>query len=186
MTPQGEPAKQKLPVPIVIVIVLAVGFGLCSCLGILAAIAIPNFIKFQSRSKQTECKSRLKAAYNSERSMFSERDVYSENPQELGLADDSTRSVLVFGPSAPPFGKGPNPEGLAAAAASHAHGRLGVQGQCPGDCSVTIACAANVDNDEEIDVWSISTVERVGSGGQHIAAGVPYNDFNDLTDREGD
>src|SRR5688500_8075870 len=99
MTPEPQQEKKKgLPVPVVIVIVIAIALGACSCIGILAAIAIPNFIKFQSRSKQSECKARLKAVYTAERSVFAEKDLYSENPSELGLMDDSTRSVIVFGP----------------------------------------------------------------------------------------
>ena len=36
-------------------------------IGILAAIAIPNFVKFQCRSKQSEARSSLKAIYTAEK-----------------------------------------------------------------------------------------------------------------------
>ena len=39
-------------------------------IGILAAIAIPNFIKFQCRSKQSEAKSQLKSMYVAQESYF--------------------------------------------------------------------------------------------------------------------
>lgn len=45
-------------------------------IGILAAIAIPNFIKFQCRSKQSEAKGNLKALYVSEESYRAEADIY--------------------------------------------------------------------------------------------------------------
>ena len=45
-------------------------------IGILAAIAIPNFIKFQCRSKQSEAKSQLKSMYVAQESYFAEHDVY--------------------------------------------------------------------------------------------------------------
>lgn len=45
-------------------------------IGILAAIAIPNFVKFQCRSKQSEAKGNLKALYVSEESYRAEGDKY--------------------------------------------------------------------------------------------------------------
>jgi type IV pilus assembly protein PilA len=46
-------------------------------IGILAAIAIPNFVKFQCRSKQSEAKGNLKALYVSEESYRAEADAYA-------------------------------------------------------------------------------------------------------------
>jgi type IV pilus assembly protein PilA len=46
-------------------------------IGILAAIAVPNFIKFQCRSKQSEAKGNLKALYVSEESFRAEADTYT-------------------------------------------------------------------------------------------------------------
>jgi type IV pilus assembly protein PilA len=57
-------------------------------IGILAAIAIPNFIKFQARSKQSECKSNLKAVFTAERSYFQEKDNYSSCIRKFGFAPE--------------------------------------------------------------------------------------------------
>ncbi|HCF60206.1 MAG TPA: prepilin-type cleavage/methylation domain-containing protein [Myxococcales bacterium] len=57
-------------------------------IGILAAIAIPNFIKFQARSKQSECKGNLKAIFTAERSFFQEKDRYSVRFREFGFAPE--------------------------------------------------------------------------------------------------
>ena len=46
-------------------------------IGILAAIAIPNFIKFQARSKQSEAKSSSKAIFSAEKAWFGEKDTYA-------------------------------------------------------------------------------------------------------------
>jgi type IV pilus assembly protein PilA len=46
-------------------------------IGILAAIAVPNFIKFQCRSKQSEAKGNLKALYVSQESYRAENDSYT-------------------------------------------------------------------------------------------------------------
>jgi type IV pilus assembly protein PilA len=57
-------------------------------IGILAAIAIPNFIKFQARSKQSEAKSNLKAIYTAERSYYQEKDTYSPLLSTVGFAPE--------------------------------------------------------------------------------------------------
>jgi len=54
-------------------------------IGILAAIAIPNFIKFQARSKQSEAKTNLKALFQAEKSYFSERDTFSSALNQFGF-----------------------------------------------------------------------------------------------------
>lgn len=45
-------------------------------IGILAAIAIPNFIKFQAKSKQSEAKANLKAIFTAKKSALAERNNY--------------------------------------------------------------------------------------------------------------
>ena len=57
-------------------------------IGILAAIAIPNFIKFQARSKQGEAKANLKAWFTSQRAYLQEKDRYSENVQTVGFSPE--------------------------------------------------------------------------------------------------
>jgi type IV pilus assembly protein PilA len=46
-------------------------------IGILAAIAIPNFLKFQAKSKQSEAKTNLKGIYTAETGYFGENNAYS-------------------------------------------------------------------------------------------------------------
>ena len=47
-------------------------------IGILAAIAIPNFLKFQAKSKQSEAKTNLKGVYTAETAFFGENNTYSD------------------------------------------------------------------------------------------------------------
>jgi type IV pilus assembly protein PilA len=47
-------------------------------IGILAAIAIPNFVKFQCRSKQSEAKTNLKAMYVAYQGYYSEFSNYPD------------------------------------------------------------------------------------------------------------
>lgn len=57
-------------------------------IGILAAIAIPNFIKFQAKSKQTEAKANLKAVFTAQRSQYQEHDKYLTTVDELGFTPE--------------------------------------------------------------------------------------------------
>jgi type IV pilus assembly protein PilA len=57
-------------------------------IGILAAIAIPNFIKYQARSKQAEAKQALRAYFMAERHYFSEADQYTGDMGAVGFAPE--------------------------------------------------------------------------------------------------
>jgi type IV pilus assembly protein PilA len=57
-------------------------------IGILAAIAIPNFIRFQARSKQSEAKANLKSLFTAQRSQFQEKDRYLTNIRTLGFSPE--------------------------------------------------------------------------------------------------
>ncbi|MFA5807877.1 MAG: prepilin-type N-terminal cleavage/methylation domain-containing protein [bacterium] len=50
-------------------------------IGILAAIAIPNFLKFQAKSKQSEAKSNLGAIYTGQVSFFGEANTFGNFDQ---------------------------------------------------------------------------------------------------------
>jgi type IV pilus assembly protein PilA len=57
-------------------------------IGILAAIAIPNFIRFQARSKQAEAKTNLKAIFTGQKSRFGERDAYALALGDIGFSPE--------------------------------------------------------------------------------------------------
>jgi type IV pilus assembly protein PilA len=63
-------------------------------IGILAAIAIPNFIKFQAKSKQSEAKNNLKAVFTAQRSQFQEYDAYLTNVGVLGFSPERANRYL--------------------------------------------------------------------------------------------
>jgi prepilin-type N-terminal cleavage/methylation domain-containing protein len=64
--------------------------------GILAVIAIPNFIKFQARSKQSEAKSNLKVIYTAEKAFFQEKDTFSPNVSQIGFGPNGARLDQAF------------------------------------------------------------------------------------------
>jgi type IV pilus assembly protein PilA len=70
-------------------------------IGILAAIAIPNFVKFQARSKQSEARTNLKALFSAEKGWFGERDTYSDRLNLVGYAPErGNRYAVSVGPAA--------------------------------------------------------------------------------------
>jgi len=70
-------------------------------IGILAAIAIPNFVKFQARSKQSEAKANLKAMFTAEKAYAAEKDKFSNLTGEIGFSPERNNRYAYFvGPGA--------------------------------------------------------------------------------------
>ena len=57
-------------------------------IGMLAALAIPNYIRFQARSKQSEVKANLKAAFTTERAYYQEHNTYTSCTMKIGFAPE--------------------------------------------------------------------------------------------------
>ena len=67
-------------------------------IGILAAIAIPNFIKFQCRAKQSEAKVGLKLITAGEETYRAEFDGYADG-SDAGIGGTIIQSVIMAGPT---------------------------------------------------------------------------------------
>src|SRR5258708_26677215 len=65
-------------------------------IGILAAIAIPNFIKYQARSKQSEAKANLKAVFTAQKAFFQEKDRFSTLTGEVGFEPERNNRYAYF------------------------------------------------------------------------------------------
>jgi len=124
-------------------------------IGILAAIAIPNFLKFQAKSKQSEAKTNLKAVYTAETSYFGENNSYgtfdATNWEPVGAAryQYSLTSSLV-----------------STVDATH-KGDMAVTGT-PGwgtpaqtANAFTAGAAANIDSDTVLDSWTIDNLNSL-------------------------
>ncbi len=196
---QGGTSRKTLYIILGVVAVLLA----CPCVGILSAIAIPNFIRFQARSKQSECKVNLKSWYSAQRAHYVEANTYESDIKKVGFLPERGNRYAYFA------GKGPL-ESRTQAQAAPVEGavgvdvdtfkhvnmkpvslddlpqdvveRLGVSGPCP-DCNITMACAGNVDNDDTLDVWVISTgsLDLQDENGLAAEPGVPLNVVSDLT-----
>lgn len=70
-------------------------------IGILAAIAVPNFIKYQARSKQSEAKTMLRSYFTTQRQQFAERDTFTSNLSELGFGPERGNRYAYYGTLTP-------------------------------------------------------------------------------------
>ena len=114
-------------------------------IGILAAIAIPNFLKFQAKSKQSEAKTNLKAIFTAETAYFGENNSYGTfaqaNWQPVG-----TKQLYYYtigGGGGDDFGTAPAGGGWV---------------RTPGwtTANFTAGAQANIDADPLIDAWTIT------------------------------
>lgn len=66
-------------------------------IGILAAIGIPQYSKFQAKTRQSEAKSSLSTLYTSETSFFGEWNLYTVNLRNIGFGVTGSRLRYVTG-----------------------------------------------------------------------------------------
>ena len=169
-------------------------------IGILAAIAIPNFIKFQARSKQSEAKANLKAMFTAEKAFFQEKDRFSSYVGEVGFAPERNNRYAYFLDPTPSFdnrvtGTATTTNTANAIQADQFKAYTSITAtatlQCGGTMGIsggvfTGEAIGNIDTDSTNDQWSISTDGRTGgascdsSPGGPVSSGEPANDVNDV------
>ncbi|WP_409479740.1 type IV pilin protein [Pseudobdellovibrio sp. HCB154] len=69
-------------------------------IGLLAAVGVPQYQKFQARARQGEAKSSLSALYASEQSFFGEWNMYTTDLRNIGFGVTGTGLRYVTGFSA--------------------------------------------------------------------------------------
>lgn len=128
--------------------------------GLLAAIAIPNFLTYQTKAKQTEAKIQLKAVHTSEMVYFGENGYFTSDitglewrPQTICAYSYSVGSGTLG--SASPGG---SPMNNAAPGA--------------GASDFTAVAWANIDDDAAVDTWQVT---------KHYSI---TNVYNDVTQKE--
>jgi type IV pilus assembly protein PilA len=120
--------------------------------GIMAAIAIPNFVKFQARAKQTEAKSNLKAAFTAQRAYLQEKDRWGRTFEEIGFVPEPGRLyTYCMGKQCLPCDK----EGCKVAPAPSPCQGLTSVGKGPQE-GFSICAYGNLDSDDTWDVWVIN------------------------------
>lgn len=66
-------------------------------IGILVAIAAPNFAKYQSKARQAEAKISLAAVYTAEKSFYSEYSSYIPSMDAIGYAAEGNKRFYSLG-----------------------------------------------------------------------------------------
>ncbi len=64
-------------------------------IGILAAIAIPNFLNYQCKAKQSEAKSHLGTIRSMQEAYFAEYDTYGANAAAIGFETKGTARYAI-------------------------------------------------------------------------------------------
>ena len=119
-------------------------------IGILAAIAIPNFLKFQAKSKQSEAKTNLKGIYTAETGYFGEKNTYG-NFQDVNWAPvGQSRYRYSFVAATAPVTVGTD-EGDTTVVFD-----AWVKTPNVDTNAFTAGAQGNVDNDAAKDVWTIT------------------------------
>jgi type IV pilus assembly protein PilA len=180
---------------------------------ILSAIATVRFARSQARSKQAEATANLKAMFAAEKAFYAEKGKFSDKVGEIGFSPErnnryayfagaggttTTRTAATEVPRAGGIDTGVefdsfkytdvtvfpltinSPPGAIVCSGSALPG-LDVNTATP---MWTGAAVGQIDNDEALDFWSISTGNRILAGTCDQVgpnpAGEPANEMNDL------
>ena len=171
--------------------------GVVTSVALLAATGC-NLVRGPPR--ESECRGNLRTIAAKQLALMEARGVYSTHPAQVGFAPaPGNRYLYLFDregavarrddrPSPPldeSVGIGPDTrargvtvEWLRARLPADVAAQLGLSGTCPA-CDVTVACVGNIDDDDTVDVWSLSTKDRVLPSGETVTQGLPWRHVND-------
>ncbi len=130
-------------------------------IGILAAIAIPNFLRFQLKAKSSEGKTNLAAIRTAEESFFAEFNRYvSADASPPTINDNNKTAFTDVGASGSNFGTlGWDPEG-------EVYFNYAVQVGTAANYSAT--AAANIDAVGNAQIWGYKTDGSTLTGKDHL------------------
>ena len=136
-------------------------------IGILAAIAIPNFLRYQAQSRQAEARTNLGGIFVAETSYFGENSRYS-GFQEIGFTLAGTSNRYTYRTMGTTVAAGVvsagaveainagigtvNPDNTTAAA--------GGAGATSSGNGFTATAVANLDNDPTVDSWHVNDIKQ--------------------------
>jgi type IV pilus assembly protein PilA len=175
----APPAQSGLPAVAWVIILLAAVPVVVAVLGILAAIAIPNFIRFQARSKQAECRATLKRIVTAQQAYREANGAFATTFEALSVsAPPDNRYAYMLG-AAQGQRLEPAPKWGTPRLAGANLERASASGE-----GYTALCVGNIDNDEAVDVWGVSSEPQVDASGTPVAAGTLFELVNDVTTSE--
>ena len=133
-------------------------------IGILAAIAIPNFLTYQAKAKQSEAKVNLGAIGTNAEAWRAERDTYIATVAQLGwLSQGTTRygysyNALLVSPSTAP-------ESLCTLATRNAAGASAAATAA----AFTAFATGEVDSDVTCDIWTYTELRVLANPTNDVA-----------------
>ena len=148
--------------------------------GQVAAVSVPNYTKFQMRSKQSEAKSNMKAMFTAEKAFYQEKDRYSTLAGEVGFAPERNNRYAYFLNS--PERTRTGLESFSLRFTLFMDDGTPVRAIMARD-PWTLYCPRHAQAaTDPTDPWSISTQSRRRGcdNGGNVAAGEPANDLNDV------
>jgi type IV pilus assembly protein PilA len=167
MYPPPPPEKKGMGPIILIGCLVAGGFGII-VIGILAAIAIPNFLKFKGKAMQSEAKVNLGGLFTSQIAYYGENAYYAAPTGVKGQScfdqigwtpEGSTVYTYYCGTDKIPCNKpGCDP-------CSNVKDLSEI-----GEDSFTLMAVGNIDRDKSCDVWTINDTKELVN---------VHNDFSD-------
>jgi type IV pilus assembly protein PilA len=132
-------------------------------IGILAAIAIPNFLRFQLKAKSSEGKTNLAAIRTAEESYFAEYGVYiSSDPSPAAIGNNQKVTFTHANPGQGFDQLGWSPEGQV-----YFNYSVAINGN-----EYSAAAVANIDNAGDPQYWGYST-DKVTAAKSHAAGQCP-------------
>ncbi len=136
--------------------------------GVLGAIAIPSFIKYQNRAEQTEAQTQLRGVDVAQQAYRQRHGVWCQVPSACRLGDFAgTHYIYFLTDSTIRGGDQADDKGSLISRARIAMKALGVEARMAEDGFLTIA-VGDLDGDPDLDIWIIDE------------AGGPFQLANDL------
>lgn len=145
-------------------------------MAIFLGLFLPNLKTAQQRIKQHECRDTLNVLIEAQRRLFEKEKRYSTSLEEIApelLGKDLFIRLSAEG--SPAMGDAGWDEPIS----KLTHFEVGLRGECP-VCTITMLCATNLDADPMLDVWTVATFERIGSGGTKVPGFIPWNETDDV------
>lgn len=141
-------------------------------IGVLAVIAIPNFLGQRSKAIQSELKTTMGAILTAEKSYFADRNAYTDNLNLVGLTMEGTPVFLYgFASDVTPAASGVNDTAEYAAVnpGRYQTSKMVTSAGVPlaeadlpaaaiaGPQTIVIGAVGNIDQDALLDKWTVST-----------------------------
>lgn len=166
-------------------------------IAVFTGLTLPLWKRFEAQRARQECSRTLAAIYEGERALYEKEARYSTKLFDVQPLAKRGAVVVRLAPEGQVWTAGTLGDQVGVGVDEQANPRLststidaaipkltlaelGIRGACPA-CSINIACAANIDADPSVDLWTISSLERKGAHGETIPAGLPWLELDDFS-----